>query len=213
MVGTKCVRGVPEACKDELMFVSGHGVRGSWSLGPLRGKLADEQEKAFAAAGTDPRSVRLFRIGGVGAHLGSKRRRLTVEQKQQTGAGGILALGGMPQAEVADLVQALGQYVLEEAAHELLAVDAAGPPAVGFAMFVADGDGLVIEADDTGIGDGDTEDVAGEVIEHRLLAFAPGRAMDDPGLGPGGVGHDQIGTLLLQRGPDPRIKSGGWPRP
>ena len=60
----------------------------------------------------------------------------------------------------------------------------------------------IVEADDTGVGDGDAEDVAGEVIEHRLLALAPGRAMDDPGLGPGGVGQDQIGTPLLQRGPE-----------
>ena len=67
----------------------------------------------------------------------------------------------MPQAEVADLVRALRQDVLEEAAHELLPGDAAGPPTVGFAMLVADGDGLVVETDDASIGDGDAEDVAG----------------------------------------------------
>src|SRR5579863_10683259 len=106
----------------------------------------------------------------------------------------------MPQAEVADLVQALGQDVLEEAAHELLAGDAADPPAVGFAMLVADSDRLIVEADDSGVGDRDAEDVAGEVVEHGLLALAPGRAMDDPGLGPGGVGQNQIGTLLLECG-------------
>ena len=51
-------------------------------------------------------------------------------------------------------MQALGQDVLEEAAHELLAGDAADPPPVGFTMLVADGDGLIVEADDTGVGDG-----------------------------------------------------------
>ena len=105
----KCVRGVPEACRDDLVFVWEDGVRRSWSLGPVRGELADKPEKAFAAAGTDPRTVRRFRvgarIGGVHADVGLARRRLAVEQKQQAGAGGILALGGMPQAEVADLVQ------------------------------------------------------------------------------------------------------------
>src|SRR6202034_2727367 len=35
----------------------------SWSLGPLRGELADEQEEAFAAAGTNPLIVRRSRVG------------------------------------------------------------------------------------------------------------------------------------------------------
>ena len=195
----------PRHARTTGVFVSGGGVGWSWSLGLLRRKLADKEETTRAAARADARIVRLFgvggRIGGVRADLGSKRRRLRVEQKQQPGAGGILAPDGMPQAEVADLVQALGQDMLEEAAHELLAGDAAGPPSVGFAMLVADGDGLVVEPDDTGVGDRDAEDVAGEVIEHGLLALAPGRAMDDPGLGPGGVRHNQIGTTLLATRP------------
>ena len=82
----KCVRGMPDACKDNLELVSGEGVGGSWSLGPLRGNLADEQEKAFAAARTDPRTIRLFRVGGrIGgfrAHWGLSRCRLRVEAKQ-----------------------------------------------------------------------------------------------------------------------------------
>ena len=69
-------------------------------------------------------------------------------------------------------------------------------------MLVADGDSLVVEADDAGVGDRDAEDVAGEVIEHGLLALAPGRAMDDPGLRPDGVGQNQVGTAPLQRGPE-----------
>ena len=82
----KCVRGMPDACKDNLELVSGEGVGGSWSLGPLRRNLADKQEKAFAAARTDPRTVRLFRVGGrIGgfrAHWGLSRCRLRVEAKQ-----------------------------------------------------------------------------------------------------------------------------------
>jgi hypothetical protein len=105
----KCVRGAAEACRDDLVLVSGGAVRRSWSLGGLRGKLADKQEKTRATASADARCVRLFpvggRIGGVRAHLVSTRRRLTVEQRQQTGAGGVLSLGGMPQAEVADLTE------------------------------------------------------------------------------------------------------------
>ena len=82
----KCVRGMPDACKDNLERVSGEGVGGSWSLGPLRGNSADKQEKAFAAARTDARTIRLFRVGGrIGgfrAHWGLSRCRLRVEAKQ-----------------------------------------------------------------------------------------------------------------------------------
>ena len=41
-----------------------------------------------------------------------------------------------------------------------------------FAMLVANVDTVVIEAD-AGVGDRDAEDVAGETIEHRLLALRP----------------------------------------
>jgi len=57
---------------------------------------------------------------------------------------------------------------------------------------------LIVKVDDTAVGDGDAEDVAGEVVEHGLLALAPGRAMHDPGLGPCGAGQNQVGTLLLE---------------
>jgi hypothetical protein len=77
-------------------------------LCPLRGKLTHEAEKACAAAGTDPRSVGLLWLGGFLARFGRTRVRWRVELKQQTGAGGAFALGGMPQAEVADLVQPRG---------------------------------------------------------------------------------------------------------
>jgi hypothetical protein len=40
-------------------------------------------------------------------------------------------------------------------------------------VLVADRHGVVVEADDAGVGDGDTEDVAGEVVEDGLLALAP----------------------------------------
>jgi hypothetical protein len=183
-----------------VLVAGGNGVGASWSLGSLWGKPADKQEKVCAATGADARSVALFRIGGIRGRLGLRHCRRTVAQKQQTGAGGVFAFGGMPHAEVADLMQTLGQNVLEEAAHELLAGDAAHPPSVGLALLVADDDGLIVEADDAGVGDGDAEDVAGEVAEHGLLGLALGRAVDDPGLGPGGLGPDQIGTSLLERG-------------
>src|SRR5271156_4460126 len=114
----------------------------SWSLGPFRRELADEQEEALAAAGTDARIVRRSRIGrwigGVRADLAARLRRLPVEKKQKTSAGGFPALGGMPEAEVADLMHTLRQDGLEEAADGPLGRDSGHPPAVGFAMLVAD---------------------------------------------------------------------------
>ena len=46
----------------------------------------------------------------------------SVELQHVADPGGVVALGGMPQAEVADLVEAARKHMLEEAAHELLAV-------------------------------------------------------------------------------------------
>ena len=140
-----------------------------------------------------------------------RAHRRTIEQ-QETGSSRVFAPGGMPQAEVADLVQASGQDVLQEPAHELMARDAAGPPSVRLALLVANGDAVVVEADDAGVGDGHAEDVAGEVVEHGLLAFTPGRAMDHPGLGPGGPGEGQVGTALL-RTRLAACRARAWPRP
>jgi hypothetical protein len=120
----------------------------------------------------------------------------------QTGSGRESALGGVPQAEVADLVQAFGQNVLHEPTDELFTRDPAGAPAVGFALLVAERHGLVVEADNSVIGDGHAEDVAGQVIQDRLLTFTPGGAVDNPGLRPRRRGQDQVGTSLLERGPE-----------
>jgi hypothetical protein len=49
-----------------------------------------------------------------------------LEPEQLTGSGREIALGRVPQAEVADLVQSLGQNMLQEPAHELFARDPAG---------------------------------------------------------------------------------------
>ena len=75
-----------------------------------------------------------------------------------------------------------------------MAGDAAGPSSVRFTMLVTNGDALVIEADDTRIGDGDTEDIAREVFQYGLLALSPHRAMDDPRSGPCGLGQRKSGS-------------------
>src|SRR5258708_411821 len=52
-----------------------------------------------------------------------------VELQEEACLSGAVTLGRVPQAKIADLVQALGQDVLEEAANELVALQAAGLPA------------------------------------------------------------------------------------
>src|SRR4051794_33988338 len=106
----------------------------------------------------------------------------------------------MPQAEVADLVEATWQHVLEEAAHELVATEPAGAPPAGLAVLVLEADPVVVEADDAGVGERDAEDVAGEVVEHRLLTLAPGADVEDPWRVPDRVRDDEIRAPLPQQG-------------
>ena len=90
---------------------------------------------------------------------------------------GVVGLRGMPKSEVADLVKAARQHMLEEAAYELITAEPAGSRAAGPAFLVLDGDGLVVETDDAGVGESDAKDVACEIVEHGLLTVAPGGDM------------------------------------
>ena len=102
---------------------------------------------------------------------------------------------GMPQAVIADLVEAARQHVLEEAAHELMAAQAADSSVAGLAFLVLDGDRFVVEANDPCVGKSDAEDVTGEVLEYGLFTVAPGGDVEDPAFTPRGVWNDEIGTL------------------
>src|SRR5690242_16062572 len=106
----------------------------------------------------------------------------------------------MPQAEVANFVEAAWQHVLEEAAHELLAAEPAGAPLAGLAVLVLDRDRLVVEIDDAGVGERDAEDVAGEVVEHRWFTVTPGADVKDPGRVPDRVRDGETRALLPQQG-------------
>jgi hypothetical protein len=80
----------------------------------------------------------------------------------------------MPQAEVADLVKALGQNMLEIATQELVPRGPADPGPAGLPVAVLEADGFVIQADDAPVGEGDAEDVAGQIVEHGLFTHTPG---------------------------------------
>ena len=133
------------ACEDE----SGRGGKGqgcgSWSHRLLRGKAADADEVAGGAARADPRlrgSWRLGRpIGGVFSRPGLMRRGRALEQEQQTGSSCEIALGGVPQAEVADLVQALGRTCCRKRRMNSWPGIRLVRQRFDFAVLVADGDG------------------------------------------------------------------------
>ena len=98
----------------------------------------------------------------------------------------------MEKAEVADFLKALGQDMLEEPADKFEDVKASGAEA-GTAHFpIGEHDRAVLEAHDAAVGDGDLEDVGGEVGEGGV-AVVVGLTVDIPGDGP-----DLGGDLLQQ---------------
>ena len=62
-------------------------------------------------------------------------------------------------------------------------------------MFVSECDGSIVEGEDARVGDGDAEDVAGEILEDGVLTLAPAGDFDDPGFGPD-EGDDEVGAFV-----------------
>ena len=108
----------------------------------------------------------------------------------------------MPQTAVADLVEAAWQHVLEEAAHEFVAAQAAGSLPTGLAFLVLDGDGLVVEAGNPRVGESDAKDVTGKVVEHGLCTGAPSGNVEDPARAPHGIGNVELGAFSAQQRPE-----------
>jgi len=109
-------------------------ARGSWCLGLFWREPMEEDEMALAAAWTDARLywlealIVIFWIVEIAAGVGWRRLSALEVQEQADVAGGT-TFGRMPQAEIANLMQAFWEDVLKEAADELEAIDAAGAPA------------------------------------------------------------------------------------
>ena len=70
------------------------------------------------------------------------------------------ALFGIPQSVVADFVQPSGQHMLKKTAHEFTTAQRTGAPSRFFALFVAEGDGVLVHGDDARVGDGDAVNVS-----------------------------------------------------
>ena len=68
----------------------------------------------------------------------------------------------------------------------------------GLVVAVVEAHGAVVgELIEAAVGDGDTEEIAAQVVED-LFAAASGFAVDDPGFFPGGFGDERVEAGLLQ---------------
>lgn len=157
-------------------------------------------------------------VGGRLGHLGDGpfRRRFgwLLQQKGIPQVAGMVAAGGMPQAIIANLVEAGWQDVLEKAPDELVAGHGLVAMAIGRPVLVAEGDGLGVDGQDAVVGDADAESVASEIIERGLLSLAPRRDMDDPGCPPDMARQIDIraepGEGVLGNGRGPGWRAPAW---
>ena len=94
-----------------------------------------------------------------------------------------LLVRGTPQAVGADFDKALGQHVLEEAPDEILGGQSQVAQLLRTVVAIAKGDVPGFDRFQSAVGEGNPEDVAGQVIQD-LLAGARVLAVDIPGLMP-----------------------------
>ena len=89
----------------------------------------------------------------------------------------------MPHAEVTDLLEALGEDMLKEAADTRAGIELGGARSCTAGFTVGEGDGTLLEGDDAAVGDGDFTHRGGKVLASGG-AGRVGLAMDMPGDGP-----------------------------
>src|SRR5262249_48430741 len=151
-------------------------------------------------------TARRWRGLGVGGGLGCGfgRRPGGLRQQENIPEVAQRLARGMPQAVIAYLVEAGRQDVLEEAPDELVAGHGLLALAVGGAVLVAVGHSGVVDGQDAVVGDGDAEDVAGEIVERGLLSLAPWRGVTDqrdlPDMGRQAGGRAESGEGVAEAG-------------
>jgi len=129
----------------------------------------------------------------------------------------------MEKAEVADFHKAIGQDVLEEPPEKLHDVEVGGAEACTAHFTVSEGDGTAREDNETVVGDGDLEDIRGEVGEGGV-SVVPRLTVDVPRDGPdlwvdvvqqSGLGHVFFEDGAVDGGEgfdrDKEVGSGGQP--
>src|SRR5215471_7157288 len=154
----------------------------AWGRGCGRWQHGDRHGPCGRAGDSRRSSIR-WRWRGLGVGLGCGFGRWPGGLRQQENIPEVAQqlARGMPQAVIADLVEAGRQDVLEEAPDELVAGHGLRALAVGGAVLVAIGHRGVVDGQDAVVGDGDAEGVAGEIVERCLLSLAPWRDVNDPG--------------------------------
>jgi hypothetical protein len=180
----------------------------------VEGEQADQDQQALAVVriclanpeGWTPGGGRLtlwFRGGGrwVGGVPGQPELELVPQGP----------MAWTPQSIGADLVEALGSHVRQEAAHKLLGGQGHGVPTMVLGVLVAEADVAVLDRHHTAIGQGDPVDIPAQVIEHLLWALHGGFAIDHPPFGPDRLGQRQIGAFLthqIEKQPAKELREG-----
>jgi hypothetical protein len=109
------------------------------------------------------------------------RERL-VKHETEGGQAEVVSVG--EEAEVAYLHEAFWEDMLKETVDEFIGREGAELDLAGVGRAIAEGDLVVLELDETAVGDGDAEDIGGQVFEGRA-SIANGFAMDNPLMFPG----------------------------
>ncbi len=94
------------------------------------------------------------------------------------------AMDGAPQPIVPDVVEPLGQHVLQKAPDELVGGQRHGLPALVLSILRAEADVAVLDREQTAIGQRDPVDIPAHVVQDLLRALQGRFAGDDPPLGP-----------------------------
>ena len=106
---------------------------GSWSLRPCGRQFVREGKESLTAAGAGAGRSEVGNVDAIGCSWRMvDRLRLRVsgfQLQEQANLVGSWSIRVVPQAEIANLMKALWQDVLQEAAHELEAADATDSPA------------------------------------------------------------------------------------
>jgi len=143
------------------------------------------------------RKRRRWGVGIDGNRIGSGRRLLRRWSQQLTDVVETGAAGRTEEAIVTDLRKTFGRDVLKEAVNELGGGKRDMASLLSVVVGVAKTDDAVIEGFQPTVGDGNAEDVAGQIVEH-LVAAAGVLGMDDPAKLPDGGRNESKESGLFQ---------------
>jgi len=105
-------------------------------------------------------------------------------------------MDGTPQPIVPALVEALGPYVRQTAADTRLGWEGQRVPTIGLRVLIAKADLAILDGEQTVVGQRDPMDIPAQVGQDLLCTLDGGFAVDDPALGPDGLGSGQVRPFL-----------------